>query len=132
MPNDGDRLVIRSGRRRLADKLIYCCSDFSRMKGLMGKSALSENEGVLIDLPESRKGKSGVSTSIHMLFVNTSISAAWLDARGVVKHAVQARPWRPYLASPYAAWYILELHEIHMPMLYRSAQISWKKWSSNQ
>lgn len=131
MLNNGDRLIIGSGRSILADNVIYCCSNYSRMKGLMGKSALSENEGVLIELPESRKGKSGITTSIHMFFVNTSIAAAWLDDSGIVKHSIVAKPWHPYHASPYATWNILELHQSLLPMLFPGAQIFWKKWSSD-
>ena len=76
---DKSRLVIYTGDKEIADCIIYCRSRVSRRKGLLGRTCLAADEGILMELPDSRKGKSGVVNSIHMLGMRFDIAVAWLD-----------------------------------------------------
>lgn len=131
MLKDGDRLVVYSGGGVLADNVVYCSSPQSLLKGLAGRRSLSINDGILIEFPESRKGNKGLTTSIHMFRMNFPITAAWLDQNGEVKTSVLAQPGHPYYASTHPAWYVLEVHEDHLPTLFPSAKVAWKQWSES-
>jgi len=123
---DKSRIVIYSGDQTIADIVAYCSSHGSRRDGLLGRSRLSENEGILMEMPSSRQGKSGLINSIHMLGMRFPIAAAWLDNDGRIAHSVLAKIWRPYYGTSKPSWYILELHSTKLPLLAVGTKLEWK------
>jgi uncharacterized membrane protein (UPF0127 family) len=123
---DQSGLVIFSGDRPIADQVIFCASRHSRRKGLLGRSQLTVNEGILMELPDYRKGKAGVVNSIHLLGMRFSIAAAWLNLDGRIVHSVLARKWHPYYGTSHPSWYILELHPSRLSLLPTGAWIRWE------
>ncbi|HTX91108.1 MAG TPA: DUF192 domain-containing protein [Anaerolineales bacterium] len=85
---------------------IYCDSFLCRLRGLMGRSSLAHEEGLL--LVEGRDSR--VDTSIHMLFVYTDLAVIWINSAQVVVDTVLARSWRLAYAPREPARYILEIH----------------------
>jgi len=88
----------------LLQRLKWCNSFGSKLRGLMFRRAIAPDEGLV--LVETRS--SIAATSIHMFFVPFDIAAVWLDENFQVVHKVLAKSWRPYYASPQAARYVLE------------------------
>lgn len=88
----------------LVSHVKWCDTFFSRLRGLMFRRALANDEGLI--LVERRS--SIASTSIHMFFVNFDIATFWLDDDQKVIHKTLARRWRPYYASPRPARFVLE------------------------
>ncbi len=81
----------------------WCSSYACRLKGLMFRRRLADDEGLLlVDSGESR-----MSATIHMWFVFMTLGVAWLDKDQRVVDLQLARPWRIY-APHAAARYILE------------------------
>lgn len=98
------RLTHKTTKQVLLNNVAWCDSFFSRLRGLMFRRALSENEGiVLVDTHESR-----LDTSIHMLFMFFSIAVVWLDSKFRVVDVCLARPWRLFYASRAPAQYVIE------------------------
>ncbi len=128
---DQSRLVIFSDNQVIADHVIYCISRRSRRKGLLGRSQLAVNEGILMEMPDHRKGKAGVANSIHMLGMRFPIAVAWLDIDGRIVHSVLAKNWHPYYGTSYPSWYILELHPTKLSLLSIGEWIRWKTGSQN-
>jgi uncharacterized membrane protein (UPF0127 family) len=128
---DKSRIVIFSGDQTVADNVTYCSSHGSRRDGLLGRALLAENEGILMEIPKSRQGKSGLINSIHMLGMRFPIAAAWLDQEGSIVHSVLAKKWRPYYGTSKASWFILELHSSRLPLLPLGAKLGWKLFSTD-
>jgi uncharacterized membrane protein (UPF0127 family) len=84
----------------------YCDSFLCRLRGLMFRSSLAHNEGLL--LVERRDSR--LDTSIHMLFVYMDLGVIWINSEFMVVDSVLARRWRPAYASREPARYILEIH----------------------
>jgi uncharacterized membrane protein (UPF0127 family) len=129
---DKSRLVIRAGSREIADQVIYCNSGDSRRKGLLGRRILAPNEGILMNMPGFREGKSGIVNSIHMLGMRFDIAAAWLNFEGRIIYTVLARRWRLYYGTTHPSWYVLELHSSKLPLLTEETLLSWEIWSPNR
>jgi hypothetical protein len=71
---------------------------FTRMKGLLGRSSLADDEGILLR----------PAGSIHMLFMRFAIDAIFLDRDLVVIDVVRGlRPWK--LAARRGAKQVIEL-----------------------
>jgi uncharacterized membrane protein (UPF0127 family) len=87
-------------------RVIYCDSFACRLRGLMFRRELGQDEGLL--LVQARDSR--IDSSIHMFFVPFDLAVFWIDSRGYVVDKVIARPWRPAYASRAPARYILELH----------------------
>ena len=85
---------------------IYCDSFTCRLRGLMGRSSLAHDEGLL--LVEGRDSR--IDTSIHMLFVYMDLAVIWINSGYTVVDTVLARSWHPAYAPRQAARYILEIH----------------------
>ena len=85
---------------------VYCDSFLCRLRGLMFRSDLSINEGLL--LVEARDSR--LDTSIHMLFVYMNLAVIWINHEYKVVDKVLARSWRPAYAPRQPARYILEIH----------------------
>ncbi len=82
----------------------WCRSFLCRLRGLMFRSRLSQDEGVLLV-----EGKASVAaTAIHMFFVFFPIAAIWLDDSFRVVDRKLARPFRPFYAARAPARYVLE------------------------
>jgi uncharacterized membrane protein (UPF0127 family) len=84
----------------------YCESFWCRLRGLMFRSSLATDQGLL--LVERRDSR--VDTSIHMLFVFMDLAVIWINSEKVVVDVVLARTWRPAYAPRRPAKYILEIH----------------------
>jgi uncharacterized membrane protein (UPF0127 family) len=85
---------------------VYCDSFLCRLRGLMFRSSLAADSGVL--LVESRDSR--LDTAIHMLFVFMDLAVIWINSDRVVVDSILARAWRPAYAPRQPARYILEIH----------------------
>lgn len=84
----------------------WCESFLSRLRGFTFRSALDENEGlVLVEKRDSR-----IDTSIHMLFVWTDLAVIWINQENQVVHTVLAKSWHPAYFPARPARYTLEIH----------------------
>jgi len=90
--------------RVLLNKIAWCASFGSKLRGLMFRRSIEPDEGLV--LAETRS--SIAATSIHMFFVPFDIAAIWLDDEFIVVHTALAKAWHPYYASPRPARYVLE------------------------
>ena len=91
-------------------KVAYCDSFFCRLAGLMFRSALSPQEGLLmVQTSEDR-----INAAIHMLFMNFDITVVWMDHDLKVVDVQIARKWRPAYTPARAAKYVLEIHPDHI------------------
>jgi uncharacterized membrane protein (UPF0127 family) len=124
--NDGTRLRVLVDGNLIADKIIYCSSSASRREGLLSLDHLEQGEGILMEMPGSRRGKKGFITSIHMLGMRFPISAAWLNNEGRVVHSTLAKPWGLYYGSPQPAWYVLEAHPDLIDSLSVGTVLNWE------
>jgi hypothetical protein len=85
---------------------LYCDSFLCRLRGLMFRSSLAQEQGLL--LVEARDSR--LDTAIHMLFVFMDLAVIWINSEKVVVDTVLARTWRPAYAPRQPARYILEIH----------------------
>jgi uncharacterized membrane protein (UPF0127 family) len=82
----------------VCERCVVADSFWSRMKGLLGRSTLAEDEGILLR----------PASSVHMFFMRFPIDAVFLDReQQVVKVAGNLRPWR--LAGVRRSKAVLEL-----------------------
>jgi uncharacterized membrane protein (UPF0127 family) len=86
----------------------WCASFWCHFRGLMLRSALEEDEGLIF----VHKRPSISNTAIHMLFMRFSIAVIWLDPQLRVVDAKYAKPWRLVYAPAKAAQYYIEAHPI--------------------
>jgi uncharacterized membrane protein (UPF0127 family) len=96
--------VINAQGQPLLQRVKWCDSFGTKLRGLMFRRAIDPAEGLV--LAETRS--SIAATSIHMFFVPFDIAAIWLDEDWRVVHKVCAKAWRPYYAAPRPAKYVLE------------------------
>ena len=96
--------VINQNGQVLLQRVKWCASFGTKLRGLMFRRAIAPDEGLV--LVEARS--SIAATSIHMFFVPFDIAAIWLDDDRRVVHTALAKAWHPYYASPQAARYVLE------------------------
>ena len=85
---------------------LYCDSFLCRLCGLMFRSSLAPDKGLL--LVEARESR--LETAIHMLFVFMDLAVIWINSEKVVVDTVLARAWRPAYTPHQPARYILEIH----------------------
>lgn len=124
--NDGAHLTLKVDGNVIADRVIYCSSSSSRREGLLSLDRLEREEGILMEMPRSRRGKKGLVTSIHMLGMRFPICAAWFDDQGKVVHSTVAKPWGLYYGSPKPAWYVLEVHPQLISDLGVGVKVNWE------
>ncbi len=74
--------------KTLADKAVLADTSWARMKGLLGRKALGDGEGLVITR----------CCSVHMLFMRFPIDAIFIDRRGCVVGLVERI--RPFAFSP--------------------------------
>jgi len=84
----------------------FCASFLCRLRGLMFRSRLARDEGLL--LVEKRDSRPG--TSIHMFFVPFDLAVFWINSAMTVVDKVIAKSWRPAYVPKAEARYILEIH----------------------
>jgi uncharacterized membrane protein (UPF0127 family) len=87
-------------------KAIYCDSYLCRLRGLMFRSSIAADSGLLL----VEAGDSRLNSAIHMLFVFMDLAVIWINSEQVVVDTVLARAWRPAYAPCQPARYILEIH----------------------
>ncbi len=75
---------------------VYCDSFLCRLRGLMFRSDLPHNEGLL--LVEARDSR--LDTSIHMLFVYMDLAVIWINSEFTVVDTVLARSLASSLCAP--------------------------------
>jgi uncharacterized membrane protein (UPF0127 family) len=85
---------------------VYCDSFLCRLRGLMFRSHLTQNEGLLL----VEAGDSRLNTSIHMLFVFMDLAVIWINSEFTVVDTILAHAWHPAYAPRRPARYILEIH----------------------
>jgi len=77
--------LVRADATVVCERCIVAATPSRRIKGLLGRSALGEGEGLLIR----------PTSSIHMFFMRFPIDAVFLDRELVVKKVVRdLEPWR--------------------------------------
>ena len=87
-------------------KIKYCDTFFCKLRGLMFRSGLAMDEGLLFVY----KRDSRVDTSIHMFFMKFDIAVVWINSSMQVVDKVLAKRWKPAYAPKDAAQYVLETH----------------------
>ena len=84
----------------------YCDTFLTQFRGLMFRSRLSRDEGlVLVGARDSR-----IESSIHMFFVSFDLTVLWVSANMKVVDKVLAKSWRPMYFSKQPAKYVVEIH----------------------
>jgi uncharacterized membrane protein (UPF0127 family) len=99
---------IQNTTRQLPEPLEagYCDSFTCRLKGLMFRSKLDQQSGLLLVQPRDSR----IDSSIHMLFVFMDLAVIWINSVGVVVDIVLAQAWHPFYSPRSPARYILEIH----------------------
>ena len=91
-------VVLKEDGGVVCRRCVVADSSWLRMKGLLGRSGLDDEEGILLR----------PASSIHMFFMRFAIDAVFLDRElTVLKIALNLRPWR--MASKRGARSVLEL-----------------------
>lgn len=87
-------------------RLKYCDTFLTQLRGLMFRSRLALDEGlVLVGTRDSR-----IDSSIHMFFVSFDLTVLWVNSEFKVVDKVLARSWRPMYFSKKPARYVVEIH----------------------
>ena len=86
---------------------IQLCTSFAcRLRGLMFRSRLGADEGLLLGISRDSR----VDSSIHMFFVPFDLAVFWINSEMRVVDKLIARSWRPAYFPAQAARYTLEVH----------------------
>jgi len=122
-----DKLVkVSADKTTIADKVVYADTSQLRKKGVLGRSSLAPNEGVLLAMPP-RPGLS-MMYSIHMFGVPFEMAIIWLDQDGNILDEKLAKPGKIYFPKGFFSdtRFILEVHPDHYPLIARSQAIQWE------
>ena len=84
----------------------YCDSFLCRLRGLMFRSRLNPDDGLLL----VEKRDSRIDTSIHMFFVPFDIAVFWINSEMTVVDKIIAKSWRPVYVPKADAKFTLEIH----------------------
>ena len=84
----------------------YCDSFLCRLRGLMFRSRLELDDGLL--LVQSRDSR--LDSSIHMFFVPFDLAVFWINSRMEVVDKVIAKSWKPAYFPRTDAKFVLEIH----------------------
>lgn len=87
--------------------ITYCSSYLCRLRGLMFRSSISRDEGLLL---VQGKRDSKMDSSIHMLFVPFDLAVFWINTEMKVVDKVIAKAWKPAYVSAKPARFVLEIH----------------------
>jgi|SRR5919106_5646337 uncharacterized membrane protein (UPF0127 family) len=101
-------ISIENKSRRIdgALQIKFCDTFFCQLRGLMFRSHISREEGLLL----VGKRDSRLDSSIHMLFISFNLTVVWINSEMQVVDKILARPWRPAYFSKKPARYALEVH----------------------
>jgi uncharacterized membrane protein (UPF0127 family) len=101
-------IFIENRNRRIDGhpRVRFCASFLCQLKGLMFRSGISREEGLLL----VGRHDSRLDSSIHMFFISFDLTVVWINSELQVVDKVLARPWRPAYFSKQPAQYALELH----------------------
>ena len=83
-----------------------CASFACRLRGLMFRSSLPVDEGLLLDIGHDSR----LDSSIHMFFVPFDLAVFWINSELCVVDKVIAKGWHPAYFPAHAARYTLEMH----------------------
>lgn len=100
------RIENKERRLNLPLQVKYCESFLCRLRGLMFRSKLGLEQGIVLVQPED----SQINSAIHMLFVFMDLAVIWINSDMEVVDSVLARAWRPIYLPRRPARYILEIH----------------------
>ncbi len=87
-------------------RIQLCDSFVCRLRGLMFRSHLDRDEGLLLAIRRDSRADS----SIHMFFVPFPLAVFWINSDLEVVDKVLAKPWRPAYFPAKPARYTLEVH----------------------
>jgi uncharacterized protein len=87
-------------------RIKFCDSFLCRLRGLMFRSSLAPDEGLLLVIGSDSR----LDSSIHMFFVPFDLAVFWINAEMIVVDKVIAKSWRPAYFPAKAARYTLEIH----------------------
>jgi len=87
-------------------RTLYCDSFWGRLRGLMFRDEIAEDEGLLL----VQRKDSRTDSSIHMLFVNMDLGVIWINSDLIVVDIKVAKAWRPAYFPAFPAKYTLEIH----------------------
>jgi len=101
-------IFIQNQNRAIQDlpRIQFCDSFLCRVRGLMFRTGLDPNEGILLVIRRDSRPDS----SIHMLFVPFDLAVFWINNDNEVVDKVIAKSWRPAYFPARAARYTLEIH----------------------
>ena len=101
-------ISVENKNKRLDEgfRLKYCDTFLTQLRGLMFRSRLSRDEGlVLVGTRDSR-----LESSIHMFFVSFDLTVLWINSDMKIVDKVLAKSWRPMYFSKQPAKYVIEIH----------------------
>jgi uncharacterized protein len=84
----------------------YADSFSSKLRGLMFRSHLDLNDGLLL----VEKRESRLDTSIHMFFVPFDLAVFWINSDMKIVDKVIAKSWHPAYLPKEDAKFTLEIH----------------------
>ncbi len=104
-------LIVRNLSHPIATaaRIRRCESFICRLRGLMFRSHLDVDEGLLLEISHNSR----LDSSIHMFFVPFDLAVIWINADRCVVDRVIAKAWRPAYFPRQAARYTLEIHPDH-------------------
>ncbi len=100
-------------------RVTYTDTFWGRLRGLMFRSALGTQEGLLMVQPSQDR----LNAAIHMLFMNFDIAVIWLDKNLQVVDGQIALRWRPAYTPAKPAKYVLEIHPSRLSEFMRNDKI---------
>lgn len=101
-------LIRNLSRPQVAPIVAPYCADFlCRLRGLLGRTELRLEEGLLMVCPR----QSRLDTAVHMLGMRMKLAVVWLNTALEVVDVRLALPWRCIYVPRQAARYVLELNE---------------------
>jgi len=83
----------------------YCDSFLCRFKGLMFRSGIPDNWGLLLVQP----GESIVNSAIHMFAVPFNLGVVWINQAGLVVDVAEVKKWVGIKSPKQPARYVLEV-----------------------
>ncbi len=87
-------------------RITICKSFGSRLRGLMFRSELGPDEGLMLEMSRDSR----LDASIHMFFVQFALAVIWVNTAMEVVDKVLAQPWHPAYFPARPARYVVELH----------------------
>jgi uncharacterized membrane protein (UPF0127 family) len=98
------KVINRKTKAILIESAKWCNSRICRFIGFQFRRRLNPGDALVLVHEKDTINRS----SIHMLFVFTSLTVIWINKQGFVTHTVIAKPWRLFYASPNPASFVLE------------------------